>query len=210
MGNEKRGIRARSGFTLLELMIVIGVIALLAAVILGSGGHGHPKPSKRRVTQDTLILIESGLDRYRTQFGEFPEPANPDESIEISPGKMYRVGAAKCLYQALTGDGYDAIKGVKKNENDPQSDGKVNAEEAKMGALIDMPAGIWRKVGNSYFLVDAFGCPIQYTHADAEKRNTINKPFDLWSFGEDVKNIRSKSTDAESNPDIALKWIKNW
>ena len=199
------------GFTWLEAIVIVGIIALFAFVILDSSHQGHPPPSRRYLTLRSLQCIQSGLELYDTNFGEFPDPANPDESIEIEPGKVYRIGAAKCLYQALTGDGYDAIKGVVGDGKcDPQSDGKVNAEEAKVAAVIELPSDIWRKVGNSYFLVDAFGRPFQYTLANNEKKNPIKMPFDLWSYGEDEKNIRLMSTDAKSNPDIALEWIKNW
>ena len=103
---RKRGIR---GFTLLEIIVVISIIALLAALLLG---NGDSVSSKRRLTQSTLQTIQSALERYHSQYGEYPEPVNADETAEIMPGKAYPIGAARCLYQALRGDGSDAIKGV--------------------------------------------------------------------------------------------------
>ncbi len=200
--------RKGHGFTLIELLVVIGIIVLLAALVLGTGGSGS---SKRHVTQSTLKSIESALERYYQQYGEYPEPVNGDETAEIMPGKVYRIGAAKCLYQALRGDGYDAIKvAARVEKSEPQSDGKVSADEIKNVIMADMPEGMWRKVGSSYILVDAFGRPFQYIKADSEKKNTINSTYDLWSYAEDDKNVMAKSKDTEANASLGAKWIKNW
>jgi hypothetical protein len=91
-----------------------------------------------------------------------------------------------------------------------QSDGKVSTEEVKNVIIQDLPEVLWRKVGSSYILVDAFGRPFQYIKADSEKKNTINSTYDLWSCAEDEKNVMAKSKDAEANASLGAKWIKNW
>lgn len=200
--------RRGHGFTLMELLIVIGIIALLAALVIGSGGAGS---SKRHMTQSTLKTVESALDRYYQQHGEYPEPVNADETAEIMPGKLYRIGSAKCLYQALRGDGNDSIQGAGRAEKgEPQSDGKISTDEIKNVIMADMPDTMWRKLGTSYILVDAFGHPFQYIKADSDKKNTINSSYDLWSCAEDEKNVMAKSKDAEANASLGAKWIKNW
>lgn len=195
--------RVIRGFTLIELLVVISIIALLVALVIGSGNGGS---SKRHITQSTKQSIETALDRYHAQFAEYPEPVNAEETAEIMPGKVYRIGAARCLYQALTGDGGDAIKGIGNNS----SDGKVESEEIKNGIMQDWPEGMRRKVGSSYILVDAFGHPFQYLKADTDQKSTINSSYDLWSYAEDEKNIMAKSKDTEANASLGARWIKNW
>lgn len=196
------------GFTLMELLVVISIIALLATLVLKSGS---PASSKRQVTQGTRQTVEAALESYYARFGEYPEPVNADETAEVMPGKVYRIGAAKCLYQALRGDGYDAIKGARSAEkSESQSDGRVSAEEIKNVIMADMPEGMWRNVGGSYILVDAFGHPFQYIKADSEKKNTLNSTYDLWSYADDEKNSMSKSKDTEAKASLGIKWIKNW
>jgi prepilin-type N-terminal cleavage/methylation domain-containing protein len=113
--------RKGHGFTLIELLFGIGIIALLAALVLSSG---NPASSKRQATQGTMEAVAAALERYYEQYGEYPEPVNADETAEIMPGKVYRIGAAWCLYQALRGDGCDAIKVAARGERgEPQSDG---------------------------------------------------------------------------------------
>lgn len=193
----------------LGCIIFVGIVAFLIFLTITSP-RGHPPDSKRRTTINSSQYIQIGLENYYTDYGEFPEPSNPDEVIEVTPGKLYRIGGAKCLYQALSGDGYDAIKGVAKNENDPQSDGRVNVGEVRAAVASDLPADMWLKVGGHYFLVDAFGRPFQYIKGDKQKQNAINDTYDLWSYGEDDKNTLPKSKDTESKPGLDAQWIKNW
>ena len=200
--------RKGNGFTLMEILVVTCIIALLAALVIGSGNPASPK---RRLIQSQMYFIESALERYKVENGEFPEPLNADEAAEIIPGKTYCIGPAKCLYQALCGDGNDAIKGVDRNERgQSQSDGTISADEIKNTNVVELPETMLRKVGGSYILVDAFGHPFQYIKAGGEKQNTINSTYDLWSYAEDDKNVMSRSKDAEANPSLGAKWIKNW
>jgi type II secretory pathway pseudopilin PulG len=198
--------RRAPGFTLLQTVIVVAIIALLASLVLSI--NVHPGPSKQRATAVTLQAIESSLERYFTRFGEYPEPTNPDETAEVIPGMVYRIGAAKCLYQALTGDGSDAIKGS--GEDASPSNGTLEDVELKQVMFKDMPPTMRRKVGDHYLLVDGFGRPFQYLKADPEKKNTLNATYELWSYGDDETNLRATSKDTEADPALGAKWIKNW
>ena len=133
--------RHTAGFTLAELMIVISLIIILAALTIGGYNYAM-KGSKRRTTEATLTGIESALERYFDKYGEFPQPSAPDESYDVRPGKTYNVGGAKCLYQALRGDGFDAIEGGSNGaspEASPQSDG--NFQDAEVGQVTFKPGG---------------------------------------------------------------------
>ena len=197
--------RRAPAFTLLQTVIVVAIIALLAALLISNMGHPH---DKRRPTEATLFAINSCLERYHDNFGEFPEPANPDETAEVLPGKTYRIGAAKCLYQALTGDGNDAIKGAG-NDAKP-SDGDWDDEDLTRVLFKYMPSSMWRKIGNHYLIVDGYGRPFQYIKADPDKKNTVNTTYDLWSYGDDKTHLRATSKDTEADTQLGAKWIKNW
>jgi len=199
--------RRAPAFTLLQTVIVVAIIALLVVLMLRD--NGHHRPTKRRTTEATLNAITASLDRYFDHFGEYPEPANPDEIAEVLPGKTYRIGAAKCLYQALTGDGNDAIKGVS-GEDASSSNRTWDDAELKQVTFKDMPPSMWRKIGNHYLIVDGYGRPFQYIKADPDKKNTLNTTYDLWSYGDDETHLRATSKDTEADPQLGAKWIKNW
>lgn len=197
--------RRAPGFTLLQTVIVVAIIALLAALVI----HGSsPRLGKRRATEAAMSAIDFALECYHEKYGEYPEPTNPDETVEVMPGKVYRIGAAKCLYQALTGEGSDAIRGA--DEDAKPSDGDWDDKDLARLLTNDTLPTLRRKIGNHYLLVDGFGRPFQYLKADPEKKNTLNATYELWSYGDDETNLRATSKDTEADPALGAKWIKNW
>ncbi|MFO1440500.1 MAG: prepilin-type N-terminal cleavage/methylation domain-containing protein [Verrucomicrobiaceae bacterium] len=218
--------RRASGFTLVEMMIVISIIVVLAAMTIGGYNYAM-RGSKRRTTEATMTAITSSLERYFEKNGEYPEPATKDEFAPTMPGKVYNVGGARCLYQALRGDGYDAIKGAGNTASggNSASDGNFDETEVLNVMFKDMPPTMWRKLNGLFFMVDGFSNPFQYVKAPSSTTaaagaggaagggasvTTINATYDLWSYGEDVLNTSAKSSDTIGKPEIAAKWIKNW
>ncbi len=207
-------------FTLVEMLIVVSIIALLAALTMGGYTYAM-RSSKRRVTTGTFEAIKLSLERYNSEFGEYPEPSGDAQMVEIIPGKTYDTSGAACLYQALTGDGYDQIKGADASASDEapaQSDGKTEgtAEIAKM-MLVEVPRTIWTMKNSRYFLIDGFGRPFQYIKAalpaavgETPEAITINSTYDLWSYSEDEVNTTLKSIDTLDKATASIKWIKNW
>lgn len=221
-----------SAFTLVEMLIVISIIALLAGLTMGGYTYAM-RSSKRRLTTGTFEAIKLSLERYSTEFGEYPEPASSNQMVEFVPGKAYDVSGATCLYQALTGDGYDQIKGVQASAGSDgasaKSDGKTEgADEVKNKMLVEIPRTIWMYKNGRYVIIDGFSRPFQYIKAAAattttssstggssgsgsgSKSTTINSTYDLWSYGEDEVNTMMKSVDTLEKQQAAVKWIKNW
>ena len=178
--------RKGRGFTLIELLVVIGIIVLLAALVLGSG---NPASSKRQVTQGTMETVAAALESYYARFGEYPEPVNADETAEIMPGKVYRIGAARCLYQALRGDGYDAIKVAARGEKgEAQSDGKVSADEIKNVIMADMPevcGARWAAVTSSSI---PLGVLFNTSKPTAQRKTPLTPPM---TFGHILKMTKT-------------------
>lgn len=215
-------------FTLVEMLIVVTIIALLAALTLGGYTYAM-RSSKRRVTTGTFEAIKLALERYNSEFGEFPQPAGSKQMVQFPPGTtMYDTSGAACLYQALTGDGYDKIGGVSSNAgggSGGSSDGKTEGtSEIKNKMLVEVPQTIFTRKGSVYILIDGFGHPFQYLKAVPANANaaggggaannntptTINSTYDLWSYSEDELNTTKQSVDTMSDPKLSGKWIKNW
>lgn len=211
-------------FTLVEMLIVLSIIALLAGLTMGAYTYAM-RSSKRRVTTGTFEGIKLALDRYYAEFGEYPEPANSGQTADFPPGKPYDLSGAACLYQALTGDGYDQLKGVQadnssggSDEAPAQSDGKTEGTaEISKKMMAEVPQTIWMKKNASYIIIDGFGRPFQYLKAaistaagNTPTATTINSTYDLWSYSEDEENTSMKSIDTLEQPQVSVKWIKNW
>ncbi len=213
------------GFTLVEMLVVVAIIAILAALTMGGYTYAM-RGSKEKTTRGTFEAVKTALETYSTEFGEYPEPAKPSQFIEFLPGKNYDIGGALCLYQALSGDGFDQLKGVTASGQDAKgpSDGKIEGtEEIKNNVLKEMPQSMWMRKDNMFILVDGFSRPFQYIKAvvapktppagggDGESEaTTINSTYDLWSYSMDETNTMKKSVDTIKDPKISTKWIKNW
>ncbi len=212
--------RKREAFTLIELITVITIIALLFSLVVGGFTYAD-RYSKRSKTEITIKAVRSGLENYKEEFGSYPMPNSPDSIVEIA-NKAYIVGGAACLYQALSGDGFDQIQGAQ-GRGTSNSDGNIDDYEAKNVMLKDLPRELWAKSGDYYFIIDGFGHPIRYIKAAptqaaipgqaAPARTTINQgTYDIWSYSEDEENLTASSLEAieGSVQQASRKWIKNW
>lgn len=211
---------AQGGFTLLELLVVITIIALLFALTIGGFTYAQRSAARSRTTVG-MKAMTSALERYRNEFGEFPAPQNPGDTISVGD-KVYEVGGATMLYQALSGDGYDNILIASAPEGDPKSNGSLEETESKNVMLTDMPKELWINRNDRYFMADGFGKPYQYVKAAQATSSTggtppqavtINSTYDLWSYSEDEENTSARSIDTKDPgplKDASLKWIKNW
>lgn len=218
MTNAQPHVRPQ-GFTLIEMLVVISIIALLAALTMGGYTYAV-NGSREKTTRGTFESVKTGLESYQAEFGEYPEPATPEQQADFPQGKSYNVGGAACLYQALSGDGFDQIKGVTSSgsgDGSAASDGAISGtEEVSHVMLKEMPPSMWMRKGEQFILIDGFSRPFQYikaaktTPTGGDEATTINSTYDLWSYSMDQNNTTKKSIDTLKSPQTALKWIKNW
>jgi type II secretory pathway pseudopilin PulG len=69
----RRTLKRLSSFTLVELLVVIGIIALLASVLLAVSGTAI-KAAKRTRAFNTANLIQTGTLAYYTEYSVYPVP----------------------------------------------------------------------------------------------------------------------------------------
>lgn len=71
-----QGKRVADGFTLLELLIVVAILAAVAGAIIFSQGNMRATASAG-LTRAEMQAIEDALLRFKQDTGHFPSPANP-------------------------------------------------------------------------------------------------------------------------------------
>jgi len=101
---------ARRGFTLVELLVVIGIIVLLAGLGLPMVLRAYKSGTKMR-SQADLQTISAALNAYKQDFGEYPRVATPNTGPAV-------------LAKALVG---------------PYGDGQVNANTPPTDDSTDPP-----------------------------------------------------------------------
>jgi prepilin-type N-terminal cleavage/methylation domain-containing protein len=102
-------------FTLVEMLVVITIILILAAILLNVSGYVNNKAARSRA-EGEIRAISTALESYKADTGDYPSvlvssaspEANKDGTIPPLGGRESR-GA---LYEALTGDGDSLLGGI--------------------------------------------------------------------------------------------------
>ena len=83
----KSHLDTKSGFTLIEILVVLSIISLLSSIVLASVQTAR---NKARITADaqTLIQLSKALELYKAQNDNYPlftpAPPNPGQSGSIT------------------------------------------------------------------------------------------------------------------------------
>ena len=103
----KRILRDEKGFTLIEMMIVVAIIAILSAVAIPKFNESLALTNTTRVQAD-LQSLDTAIAMYRLQNGKYPNDLSDlDDYIDVAS------------VQAPTGDVY--IDGVLTSNNDNEN-----------------------------------------------------------------------------------------
>src|SRR5438128_12165494 len=160
---------ATGAFTLIELLVVIAIIIVLAGLILSTMGYVRKKGARARAETE-IAAMSAALESYKADNAVYPPYSGTT--------------GAHALYQALSGDGNDAVGGTTASTGTPGSSGK-SYMTLKPNMLSPNPPDATTRV------IDPFSNDYNYRAPGTNNLAT----FDLWST--------ANSTDPN-------QWIKNW
>ncbi len=186
--NSQRNRWGQRGFTLMELLIVISLIAVLAGMVLAAMPAIINKV-KRDQAKLAVKELTAGLSSYKLDNGWYP--INRTDPVQ----------GAFVLYQYLSGD-FD----IDGNLDPATSDTKIYVPGIDWNTSKSQSQQRVGEVGGKYALVDPFGSPIRYLceppGVKDKNRKTRNPTYDIWSLGGSDAN--ATNTKARSN------WLTNW
>jgi prepilin-type N-terminal cleavage/methylation domain-containing protein len=181
--------RAKPGFTLIEVLGVIAIIALLSAVLLGSV-RGVQERARYLKAKAELAHLAQGLEEFRRSYGNYPktvgtvaETVAGDASVEDLADANFEPGSA-VLFRCLTGSFAANV-----------STGRVFVELSKL--TLEYPLGV-AAVRNNAFL-DPWGHRYVYLCRDSSGAPSSGTavtwlPFLLFSAGPDGQTTRQYPT----------------
>lgn len=87
--NIMRHTATQSGFTLLELLVVVAIIGLLAAFV-GPRLFGNVSKSEVTAAKAQIEAFSRALESYRLDTGQFPETGQGLQALVVKPGELAR------------------------------------------------------------------------------------------------------------------------
>jgi prepilin-type N-terminal cleavage/methylation domain-containing protein len=78
----------RRGFTLIELMVVIAIIIILAAIAIPNYLTMTQRAKKSRIASD-MATLATGLETFKTDWGKYPIASTTYEAVDVSTTVVY-------------------------------------------------------------------------------------------------------------------------
>ena len=202
--------RASQGFTLVELLVVMGIIAIMAALTIGVATSLRSR-SKRDATRMLIDKVETALDEYKTQVGSYPD------AIPTASWLQAKLSENPPALGAIATQFHQTNRAVARILSD--RDEFSTASGSHSADLIRVTVS-----GNEqWFLVDTYiqsdegitpdvkNNMVQDYHLINIVRGGHNTPgLDIWSTGPNGVNDALKTYAQNANPQNYGDDITNW
>ena len=93
---------SRTGFTMIELLTVITVIMILAALVLGAAAYVSRKADEGRC-QARMQTIKNALEEYKLDYGKYPQGTETTITGETTYNTLFKVLFSKPIVPPPTG-----------------------------------------------------------------------------------------------------------
>jgi len=218
-GSRDRCGRRYNAFTLIELIVVVGIIIVLSALVLSTVGYARKKGARARAETE-IAAMSAACENYKSDNAIYPRDPTANTSTDalnartmLDPGTTNAAlytAASLVLYRSLSGD-RNLDRTVTAADENYNIDGT-----ALTPPLTQLPPSYFafkpnmlspaRGNGTVTATADPFGNTYGYSTANQYDPNTgYNPTFDLWS----TAGVAPSPTP---NPPATQQdlWLKNW
>jgi prepilin-type N-terminal cleavage/methylation domain-containing protein len=189
MWRSHSSFRVHRAFTLIELIVVIGIIAILTGLVLSTVGYARKKSATARAEAE-IGALSAAIENYKSDNAVYP--SGPDtNALNAQTSVNPSAYSAASLYL------YNALFGATAGSRTPNAGAR--------SYFVFKPNMLFPADQNQLvqYIQDPFGNSYGYSTIDNPIANPTPAPgynptFDLWST--------AGGTTANDVP----KWIKNW
>src|SRR5712692_6228110 len=203
---SRRTIRYNTAFSLIELLVVIGVIIILAGLILSTVSYVQKKGARSRAETE-IAAISAACESYKADNGIYPRGnANLSNTTPYDTDNLdarTNLDPSAAVYSAASLFLYEQLAGVTSGSRSAIPSGKIYFT-FKANMLLPAPPSI----ADITAIRDPFGNSYGYSTADQADPVTpkgYNPTFDLWSTAGTA--LSPTPTPPAKQQDL---WIKNW
>ena len=202
----------RRNFTLVELLVVIGIIAILAGMLMAGIMYAPAKAQKAKAQAEITTLVNA-IKQYESAYGVLPIPTSESGNNIVLTGDAYRRMIA--ILQ-------DAVEELKNTTNDPWKNDSSNRDKdikknKRHTKFLDVqgnePGDYTDPWGNDYNIVldGDYDGKITTDKVDGVNASSNTYRFSVvaWSKGHDRKSSSSSKTD-KTNEDNVYSFPTTW
>lgn len=82
-----RSERSRAGFTMIELLLVLAILAILAAIVIPKLA-GRSEQARVTAAQTEISNLETALDSYEVDTGSYPDSSMGLQALMVKPANV--------------------------------------------------------------------------------------------------------------------------
>ena len=192
------GARRYKAFTLIELVVVTGIILILTGLVLSTVGYARKKGARARAETE-IAAMSAALESYKADNAAYPRDNTTNQYTDTLNARQ-NFDPTQTVYQNASFYLYTQLSGDSNGSRNPSGKSYMTF---KPNMLLP-PGGS----GTVIAISDPFGNSYGYStanQADPITPKGYNPTFDLWS----TAGVASSPTPAPPATQQDL-WIKNW
>jgi type II secretory pathway pseudopilin PulG len=189
----RRSERRYNAFTLIELVLVVGIITVLAGLVLSTVGYARKKGALARAETE-IAAISAACENYKADNGVYPNSTGTGGTDGLDPSTTNLANyKTPCRYM------YGELSGDHDFNGTPDTGTRSYMTFKPASLLRDDMSNPPSSTNPVTAMCDPFTNPYGYSTMKASGgANGYNPTFDLWSIADGTAG-----TDQ-------TKWIKNW
>jgi type II secretory pathway pseudopilin PulG len=189
--------RQHNGFTLIELVVVFGLILILTGLILSTVGYARKKGARARAETE-IAAMAAALESYKSDNAVYPRD-NATNQYTDTLNAQQNFDPTQSVYQNASFYLYGQLSG------NPSGDRTTYTQQRYFQFKPNMlfPAD---QTQNVQYIQDPFGNSYGYSTANqADSTKGYNPTFDLWSTAGVAPSPTPPPPATQQN-----LWIKDW